>query len=183
LAKALVEVSDHARAAIVLEQARAKAPNDAGLLADLGGAYLGFGDLARAEQALRTAVSLDEFAVGARTGLGRILLMAGRFDDAAAEFRSALEMIPSYGEAAFALVELEQGRGNLPAALSVLVDLLTVDPYHLDALIRLGEVLEQARRPKEAAKAYERVLHFDPGHNAALMASQRLVPGTTRQPA
>jgi tetratricopeptide (TPR) repeat protein len=182
LAQALVRVQDHARAVIVLEQARVRAPNDAGLLGDLGAAYLGARDLVRAEQALRAAIELDEFAVSARSGLGRILVMSGRHDDAAAEFRGALELIPSYGEAAFALIDLELGRGRLPAALSVLVDLLSVDPYHMEGLIRLGEVLEQARRPQEAVKAYQRVLRFDPGHSAAMRGLERVAPGSTGQP-
>ena len=170
LAKVLSQVQDYARAVIVLEHARASAPRDAGLLTDLGAAYFGTGDSARAEQMLRAAIDLDEFAVSARAILGKILVMAGRFDEAGAEFRRALELLPSYGEAAFALIELELGRGHAAAALGVLIDLLTLDPYHLEGLMKLGQVLEQMRRPDDAVKAYQRVLRFDPGHNAAVAA-------------
>ena len=113
LAQALMQVNDHGRAVIVLEEARRISPGDAGLLAELGAAYLGTGDLHRAEEALRAAVQLDDFAVAARARLGRILMSAGKMDEAAAALRSALDIIPSYGDAAFALVELEQARGQL----------------------------------------------------------------------
>ena len=57
------------------------------------------------------------------------------------------------------------------------VDLLTVDPYHLDGLVLLGEVLEQSGRGADAARAYERVLRFDPGRSPALTGLRRVSPG------
>jgi tetratricopeptide (TPR) repeat protein len=106
-------------------------------------------------------------------------MSAGKLEEAAAALRSALDIIPSYGDAAFALVELEQGRGQLRAALHVLVDLLTLDPYNLEGLIKLGEVLERAGRWPEAARAYQRVLHFDPGHGLAMDGLDRVRPRVT----
>jgi predicted TPR repeat methyltransferase len=66
--------------------------------------------------------------------------------------------------------------------LAALVDLLTLDPYNLDALIKLGEVLEQASRWAEATRAYQRVLHFDPKHEAALNGLDRVAPRTPSRP-
>ena len=63
----------------------------------------------------------------------------------------------------------------------MLIDLLTVDPYHLDALMRLGELLEQMRRPDDAIEAYQRVLRFDPGHDAAVAHCERVAPDYGRQ--
>jgi predicted TPR repeat methyltransferase len=65
----------------------------------------------------------------------------------------------------------------LKNAIAIVVDMLTVDPYHLDGLVKLGELLGEAGRPDQAALAYKRVLHFDPGHQAAVDALQRVQPG------
>jgi superkiller protein 3 len=177
LGRALALVNDFHRAVIVLEQVRATQPNDPTLLAELGAAFLGAGELRQAEAALREAVRLDEFAISARVTLGRILATAGKADEAAAEFRAALEFLPSHGEAAFALADLERNAGRLRSAIGVMVDMLSVDPYHLDGLVRLGDLLSEAGRADQARLAYQRVLHFDPGHDAAIKALQRLEPG------
>jgi tetratricopeptide (TPR) repeat protein len=167
LGRALARVSDYQRAIMVLEQARAAEGGEASLLAELGSAYLGAGRLADAEAALREAVSRDEFAISARVMLGRILATANKRSEAANEFRAALDFLPSHGEAAFALADLERAEGNLRNAIVVLADLLTVDPYHLEALIKLGELLTDSGRGDQAVMAYERVLRFDPGHEIA----------------
>jgi tetratricopeptide (TPR) repeat protein len=169
LGRALARVSDYQRAIMVLEQARAAEGGEASLLAELGSAYLGAGRLADAEAALREAVSRDEFAISARVMLGRILAAANKRAAAAAEFQAALDFLPSHGEAAFALADLERSQGNVRTAIGVLADLLTVDPYHLDALIKLGELLTDSGRGDQAVMAYERVLRFDPGHEIANM--------------
>ena len=85
-------------------------------------------------------------------------------------------MLPSYGEAAFALADLVCRRGRIRDAVHVLVDLLIVDPYHLDSLVRLGNLLTALGRISEAAIAFRRVLHFDPGHHGALQGLESLTP-------
>jgi hypothetical protein len=51
-----------------------------------------------------------------------------------------------------------------------------VDPYHLAALVRLGDMLCLFGRQREAAVAYRRVLRFDPGYVEALRGLERLSP-------
>jgi cellulose synthase operon protein C len=173
LGDALARVGDHARAAIVLEQARLGAPDDINLLTQLGAAYAAAGDLDGAESALRRAIHADARAVGARVVLGGLLSEEGRFEEAEAEFRGALVVLPTYGAAAFGLSELEERRGRPQHAINALVDLLMRDPYHLDALLRLGALLERASQPQQARFAYERVLHFDPRNQTARGALDR----------
>ncbi|HEY0672031.1 MAG TPA: tetratricopeptide repeat protein [Longimicrobiales bacterium] len=175
LGRSLARVSDYQRAVMVLEQARTiDGGGDASLLTELGSAYLGAGQRAAAERTLRKAVELDEFAVGARVTLGRLLASSHRNEEAARELRAALEFLPSHGEAAFALAELERRQGNLRAAIDVMIDLLTVDPYHLDALVGLGALLVENGREDQAQLAFERVLRFDPRHDVAARALAQL---------
>jgi cellulose synthase operon protein C len=174
LGDALFRVRDYARAALVLEQARLDAPDDVQLLTQLGAAYAAAGDPEGAETVLRRAIRVSAHAVGARTTLAGVLAAEGRGDEAAAEYRAALSTLPSYGAAAFGLTALLAERGELRAAIGVMVDLLTVDPYRLDALVRLGELLELDGLPREARVAYERVLRFDPHDAIAQAAVSRL---------
>ena len=60
------------------------------------------------------------------------------------------------------------------AAMSVLVGLLEMDPYHLEALAELGRMLMHAGRVSDARTAFERVLRFDSGNQAAATALEAL---------
>jgi cellulose synthase operon protein C len=173
LGDALSRLTDYARAALVLEQARLGAPDDVNLLTQLGAAYAAAGDLDGAESALRRAIAVDHFAVGARTTLADLLALQDRAAEAEVEYREALRTLPTYGAAAFGLVELEQRRGRPGEAIDVLIELLTRDPYRTDALLRLGDLLTDAGRPDRARYAYERVLRFDPLDAAARAALER----------
>jgi cellulose synthase operon protein C len=174
LGEALSRVHDYARAAIVLEQARLAAPNDVNLLTRLGEAYAAAGDPDGAEAALRRAVSLDSWAVGARTALADVLAENGLDGEAESEYGAALKTLPTYGAAAFGLAALHERNDRQQQAVGCMVDLLTHDPARLDALNRLGDLLTATGREAEARFAYERVLRFDPGDEAAREALDRL---------
>lgn len=178
LADALLRDGQAERAARVIESARSIVPDDVDLLTRLGRAYRACGDLDRAEDALRGAIARNPDALAARVALGRLLSELDRLDEAAEQFRAALEALPSYGDAALGLADLEMARGDAQAAINTLVDLLTVDPFHLAALVRLGDLLCLAERQGEAAVAYRRVLRFDPGYAEALEGLERLFPET-----
>ncbi len=176
LADALLRAGEAERAVQILEAARSGAPDDVELLTRLGQAWRLRGDAARAEAAFRAAVARNERALEARVSLGRLLADAQRTDEGAAELRAVLDGLPSYGEAAVALADLELARGNGQAAVNTLVDLLMVDAYHLPALVRLGDALCMFGQQREAARAYRRVLRFDPGYIDALLGLERLSP-------
>jgi tetratricopeptide (TPR) repeat protein len=175
LAEGLTQVGDHGRAMIVLDEAVDAGPADPALLTQLGRAALEAGEVSRAERALRDALVRGGDAPAARTALARVLARRGDADGAAAEFRAALAVLPSYGEAALGLAEVECGRQRYREAIATLVDLLTVDPYHLAGLVRLGAVLEAAGMQGKARVAYRRVLDFDPGNPEAGAALERLL--------
>jgi cellulose synthase operon protein C len=174
LGEALYRVSDFARAALVLEQAHRRAPEDPLALTQLGVAYAAAGVPAAAEAALVGAIELDTMAVAARTALGGVLLAGGRDEEAETQYSEALRVLPSYGDAAFGLAGLYEQRQDLRRAMNVMVELLTVDPYRLDALVRLGDLLARAGRPVEARFAFQRVLRFDPHDEGAHAGVRRI---------
>jgi tetratricopeptide (TPR) repeat protein len=167
LGQTLARAGQFDRAVEVLERGRAVAEEDVEIATDLGLAYLETGDLAAAERVLRGALEYDEFAVAAHGALGQVLDRMGNEDDAVASYRAALALLPSYGEVALALAELEWRRGRHDAAIAVQIELLTLDPYHLDILAQLGSVLLDAGQGDDALFAFRRVLRLDPDHLAA----------------
>jgi len=64
--------------------------------------------------------------------------------------------------------------GRRAESIHALVDLLTADPYHLDALGRLGSALEQTGQREEALVAFTRVLRFQPDEPRARAGLDRL---------
>jgi cellulose synthase operon protein C len=176
LAEALQRAGDVERAIAVLEAAAQRAPDDVALLTQLGGAYRERGDHVRAEATLRRVLAASEQAPAARAALGRLLAAEDRTDEALLEFRAALDEIPSYADAAFGLADVEVMRGNIREAINVIVDFLTADPYSFQGLVRLGDLLFAGGYEEQAGVAYRRVLHFDPGHEAALEGLERLMP-------
>ncbi|HEX5724042.1 MAG TPA: tetratricopeptide repeat protein, partial [Longimicrobiaceae bacterium] len=110
----------------------------------------------------------DADFVAARVELGRVLLEGGDAEAAIAECRAALEVLPTYAEAAELLATACRGAGRPREAVEVLVDLLTGDPYHLDGLVLLGQALRDDGRRADARQALGRALRFDPDRADAL---------------
>ena len=113
-----------------LERALELGGEDATTLTDLGVAYGLAGSLGEAESALRRAVEREPAGVAARTELGHVLRRSHRLNEAASQYMGALGALPSYAPAALALAELERERGQVRAAIDVLVELLMLDPTH-----------------------------------------------------
>ena len=87
-------------------------------------------------------------------------------------YERALDLLPTYSEAALALADLLRRTDTPQAAIAPLVALLEADPYELEALTLLGRALLEDGRTDQALEAFERVLRFDPG------ARRRALPRT-----
>jgi tetratricopeptide (TPR) repeat protein len=181
LAEAFDAAGEPGRAVEILTEAVAKRPDDVDLLTRLGQAHAQAGDASTSEIILLRAVGSNG-APAARVALARVMAAAGRYEEAESQYRDALAVIPSLGEAAFGLSEIERARGNVRSAILVLVDFLEVDPYNLNGLVRLGDTLWLAGRQDEAAVAYRRVLNFDPAHAEARVGLERLTPVDAAMP-
>jgi tetratricopeptide (TPR) repeat protein len=158
-------------------KARLRSPDDVALLTELGRSYAAAGDPDGAEAAFRRAIRLNAHAVAARTELAGLLAEEERAQEALGEYHAALKELPSYGAAAFGLAALHERRRELRQAVHVLADLLTLDPYHmdaLDALAQLAGVLERAGRQEDALVAWRRVGRFEPARVEAREAVARL---------
>lgn len=171
LARALLAAGHPERATPVFEALLAEREGDpgAGVLAGYGEALLEVGRPRDAEVAFRRALEVAQ-GVAARVGLARALTALGDERAAAAEYREALRVLPSHTPAALGLAELEWRVGRRGEAVGALVDLLTVDPTAVEALVRLGSALSELGRTEQAERAFRRALVLEPGHRDALRA-------------
>jgi tetratricopeptide (TPR) repeat protein len=105
--------------------------------------------------------------VQVRVDLGRVY--EARNDLAMAErcYREALDVLPTYHDAALALAALYRRGGKARAAVNLLVELLATDPGDLDTLVALGQALMDDGRTENALGVFQRALGFKPDHVAS----------------
>ena len=162
------EAGDPAAALEALEEARRLAPARADVLRWIGNITRSLGDVEGAIAAYRQALELDHDFAAVRFDLARLLMQRELWNEAEQELLAALDSVPTYAEATLELALLHRLTARLPEAVILLVDLLQRDPYSFDGLIALGEVLLELGRKADAAKAFRRVLAFDPSHVGAM---------------
>ena len=115
LGQALARAGQFDRAVEILERARELASDDVEIATELGLAYLEVADLAGAEAELRRALERDDLGLPPARRWGE----SWRSQDVRRRRRRSIgrrSLLPSFGEVAYALAELERRRGRLDAA-------------------------------------------------------------------
>src|SRR3989449_2002379 len=116
----------------------------------------------------RAALELDPGYVQVWLDLGRLHEEKEDWSEAQQSYERALDVLPTFHEAALALADLLRRSGRLRQAVSRLAEMLEQDPYDLPALLCLGRALLDDKRDAHALEAFRRVLKFDPDHVEAL---------------
>ena len=167
---------DYRRAATYLEAALRAVPGANRLHYSLAMAYRGMGELELAERhlELRGTVGLrppdplvdqlEEMRVGERVHLvrGRVAFSAGRFEEAAALFGTAVRAEPASVRARVNLGAVLARTGDLDGAVEQLVAALELAPGHAAASFNLGSLLLEAGRPGEAVGHLHNALRDQP---------------------
>lgn len=99
--------------------------------------------------------------------LGRCFAARGEYEVAEKEFVAVLGAMPSDDAAALELASVYRAMGRPTEALRRVVGLLRDNVYHFSALVVLGESLLDLKRTRDAARAFARVLKFNPNHATA----------------
>jgi tetratricopeptide (TPR) repeat protein len=99
--------------------------------------------------------------------LGKCFAARGEYEVAEKEFVALLGSMPGDDTAALELASVYRAMGRPSDALRRVVGLLRENVYHFAALVVLGESLLDLRRTRDAARAFARVLKFDPNHTVA----------------
>ena len=96
--------------------------------------------------------------------LARCFAARGDYAIAEKELVAALGSVPSDENAAVELASVYRAMGRPSDALRRAVTLLRRNVYHFAALVVLGESLLDMKRTRDAARAFARVLKFNPNH-------------------
>jgi tetratricopeptide (TPR) repeat protein len=159
-------MADNAR--LTLRQARQLEPGRADLLQLEASIAAHLGDVEGAVEACQAALQLDAAVPQAWRDLGRLEEQRENWMGARMAYQKAIDLLPTYMEAALALGDLLR-RIEAPAiAVEYLINLLMLEPWDLDALLLLARSLLDDGRPDKAIEALDRVLKFDPDHDGAL---------------
>lgn len=132
------------------------------------------GDGTAALESYRASLLIDGSQAGVRVSLARLLARQGDDDGAALELESVLAASPNNDDAIVALVGPYRRTGRSRSALPRIVALVRRNVYSFDGLIALGEILMDLARERDALRAFERVLRFDPRHGEAIRYRDRL---------
>jgi protein O-mannosyl-transferase len=157
-----------------IAELRLAAPGYAFANFHLGGELFNLGRFDEALPALQTFVGLEPWraeAVGARTMIGRVLMLQQRWREADEELRRVLTMTPPRSErytlALGLLTDTLFNAQRFDEAAARYREYLEIRPRDVGALINLGVSLAQINRTAEAIAAFQRALEIDPGNASA----------------
>jgi Flp pilus assembly protein TadD len=158
---------DFAAAIAHLSRAERAAPGRIETQLDLALAQMNLGDLAAAEASARRALAIRDAPL-ARRLLGDVHLRAGRFDDAASEYRGALARDPETPRARAGLGIALARAGRASEAVPVLEAAVRAEPSNVAARTALAFALDSTGRKSEAIAEIDRALALAPGDPALL---------------
>lgn len=118
--------------------------------------------LARAEESIGRALTLDPDLAEARATLGLLHSSRGNPESAAVELRKAIGLNPNYAPAYHWYAGELLTLGRLDEALQAAEKARALDPLSVIINLNLGDILELHGRLDEALAAYRRALAVDP---------------------
>ncbi len=152
----------------LVKEAQVRAPGRRDLLQLQARIAVRLGEIPAAIEAYQGALQLDGSLAQVWCELGALEEQRENWTAARTSYERALDLLPTFVEAALALADLLRRTDSAGAALEVLVNLLINDPFELDALQLLGRTLIDDGRPERALESFGRILKFDPDHTGAL---------------
>ncbi len=136
--------------------------------ANLADCYEAKGDLEKAEDCYRTALTISETEPLIHEAYADVLCKMNAYPDAEKEYRVALRLRPHYAEAWNNLGFLQFKTGRMDEAKESLEKALQEIPAYPDALCNLGSVIAQQGNITEAVRLWKRALKISPNHQGVL---------------
>lgn len=149
-------------------------PNFVDNWTNLGVIYRGIVGLAEGNIAERSIESFERALVLEPTNpvtyteLGRLYLTLGDEQKAREYFQKAQEKKPDYADAIIQEALLLEEEAILEEAIAKLEDLISKDPWNVEAHFQLGRLYYNAGRIDEATGLFEAVVYWVPEHSNAL---------------
>jgi tetratricopeptide (TPR) repeat protein len=116
----------------------------------------------QAEKYYRAAIRLEPDYGQALTGLGAVLLMEKRFDEARSLFEKALSVDPNHSTALINLAMIDRSQGDNESALQRLRKVIARNPDYLEAHVNLGSLLASMKRHEEAIQHLSKAVDLSP---------------------
>ena len=166
------------KAVWALRRAQQQEEKNPEILADLGLAYLGLRSISRAEKMFKDSLRRRRLA-RAQEGLARVLLVRGRWSDAARAFEKAArlgrrqgwsteEVARMWMESGHALVKDRRTRNHLARARRSYRKAVALLPGKAEPLYLLATAYDRDDKLAAARSTYRKVLEVDAGHSLAL---------------
>lgn len=154
-----------------LTQAEKKKPDDPVIHYDLGLAYgaRGLADLSL--EHFKKALALKPDYAEASNALGVLYAERGQYGEAEAAFKQALAN-PFYQTPYYVLYnlgQLDEKRGDLPAALEKYHKAVGIQPAYAPAYLQMGIIEEELGNLPGAMQNYEKALQYGPNMTEALL--------------
>jgi tetratricopeptide (TPR) repeat protein len=108
------------------------------------------------------AIELDPEYGQALTGLGAMLLMQKRIDEAQPLFEKALSIDPNHATALINMAMIDQSRGDKEGALVRLQKVIARNPEYAEAHLNLGSLLASMKRHDEAIQHLSKAASLNP---------------------
>lgn len=166
--KRLYSEGDYKGAAEAYEHSVSSDPKFARGYVELGSAYYGLQDYAKAEQAFAKAVSVEEDSC-AQCGLGMVYHVQNRNREAQAALDRAITLNPADECAFHELGRVYYDEKRYEEAIQAFLTETTLRPravtYHF-----IGNAYRYTDKLEEAVKAYREALRLDPGYTKVFVA-------------
>ncbi|MFP5204466.1 MAG: tetratricopeptide repeat protein [Acidobacteriota bacterium] len=117
---------------------------------------------AAAIEHFRAAVKADPRAPNAHFGLGYLLWTQNRFDEAAAEFRAELAIVPEHAQALTYLADCDIHLGKTAEALPAAEKAVQLDPAIAKAHVDLGILYSGEGRREDAVREFKAAIKLAP---------------------
>jgi len=126
------------------------------------------GHLEMAMEMIHNAISLNSDVAAFHSNLGNVFKDLGRFDEAAARYKQALAITPSFPEALFNLGNTLKDQGKMEEACECYYKALDIRPTYAEAYSSLGVALEAQGKLETAIDCYRQALAIKPDFPEAL---------------
>jgi tetratricopeptide (TPR) repeat protein len=128
----------------------------------LGRAYLGLGQLVKAEAALKQAVEINPYSPSAYNNLGRVYEAQRRFEEAEKAFRKQIEINPLDEWSHKNLGDLLLQRKKYAEAEPELEKAVAITPRDEQLYVNLGKAQINLNKTKEAQESFDRAVELAP---------------------
>jgi len=131
--------------------------------------YRHAGNVEAALQELQSCANYENVSAEYHYQLARLQEVQGQYDEAVANYNTALELVPSHQRALFHLAYRHDLSGYEDAAIDYYKQVIAGSPVYVSALLNLAILYEDRGDFDNASACVEKVLECHPNHPRAVM--------------